>query len=91
MIDHNSSVFCKFMIKLGKRPGGTNVMAPGCSQVTIATIVGVNTNTKDLFSHLTKALNRILYLAKDIYISYRHIETAQMSISKLVIYHPDII
>ena len=47
--DHKSSVFYSFIIKLGRKASGTNVLALGCGHVTMTTMMGVRKKTKDLF------------------------------------------
>ena len=41
VIDHNSSIFFSFVIKLGKKASGINIMVPGCDQLIITTMVGI--------------------------------------------------
>ena len=58
VIDHNSSVFCNFIIKLYQKADGTTIMVPGCGHITMTKLVGVRKKTYDLV-----ALGHILYLA----------------------------
>ena len=62
----------QFHYKLGKKAGGTSMMLLGCGPVTVTTMVGASKKMKFFFTGYN-FLNHILYLAKDIYISYRHI------------------
>ena len=49
-IDYNSTLFCCFIIKLGKKGDGTTVMATVCGRVNVTTMLGVRRKKTNKFS-----------------------------------------